>query len=505
MALESVQTYEVNGDGILTPIPNFIFQTDSSGSAILGGCCSNIEYTDSASYPLYINTDGGGNWNPYGFYGTSSTIAAGSQNLIDNGTLSFIGGGQENFISGSTALQYRRLDIYSCTMLSRGSNSFIGGGTCNTVLSPKSVIAGGHNNCIKGYSLFCCSTPEVPISISYPVEFSGEYITGIDFFAPTSRLVGIHRGPGYNSIVGGRNNTINGIFSFIGGGNNNNIISSTAPPYMISQYSGQFDFIGGGCNNTICDSKYSSIVGGNTNNIYGSDNSSMLGGNNNSICARVGFLSNGWGNTVGGGLLNKIIGGCGQSIFGGTNNTVSGAYSMGFSAIIGGVSNFLHSPSDGFPGGLELSQNNIILGGACHKLGRGLTHVQKGFTARSSIIHGFNNTLYGSSSNIIGSEFSCINNNLVSIFGGRNISGHHYGATIIGDGDYNRQKITAGDYTLTLDFVSGTYIRNRIILENSYTPSSSASFGVSGQIAIDSNYFYSHNGVKWRRTALSEW
>lgn len=44
-----------------------------------------------------------------------------------------------------------------------------------------------------------------------------------------------------------------------------------------------------------------------------------------------------------------------------------------------------------------------------------------------------------------------------------------------------------------------------ILLTSSYVPSSSVSFGVSGQIATDSNYFYSHNGIKWRRTALSEW
>jgi hypothetical protein len=37
------------------------------------------------------------------------------------------------------------------------------------------------------------------------------------------------------------------------------------------------------------------------------------------------------------------------------------------------------------------------------------------------------------------------------------------------------------------------------------TPATSDSAGSNGQIAIDSNYFYYHNGSKWRRTALSEW
>jgi hypothetical protein len=53
--------------------------------------------------------------------------------------------------------------------------------------------------------------------------------------------------------------------------------------------------------------------------------------------------------------------------------------------------------------------------------------------------------------------------------------------------------------------VRQTGIFKGIFLTNNYIPSSSTSFGVSGQIATDSNYIYSHNGIKWRRTALSEW
>jgi hypothetical protein len=46
---------------------------------------------------------------------------------------------------------------------------------------------------------------------------------------------------------------------------------------------------------------------------------------------------------------------------------------------------------------------------------------------------------------------------------------------------------------------------NSLVLQNNYIPSSSSSPGVSGQIITDSNYIYSHNGIKWRRTALAEW
>lgn len=53
--------------------------------------------------------------------------------------------------------------------------------------------------------------------------------------------------------------------------------------------------------------------------------------------------------------------------------------------------------------------------------------------------------------------------------------------------------------------VDNTGYFSNFVLKNNYIPSSSSSFGVSGQIATDSNYFYSHNGIKWRRTALAEW
>jgi len=505
MSLKTVQTYEVDGNGVLKPVAGLVFNTDTSGTIVLGGKCQDIQYNNSSNAPLYKTTSANGDWNPYGFYGTSASIAAGAENTIIDATLGMIGAGQGNLISGRTTVQYRRLDTYTDTRLSIGSSSFIGGGTCNTILSPKSVIVGGHGNCIKGNIRFCCSTPESRVNIAYPIEFSGEYVTGIDFFAPTSRLNVIHSGPGYNSIVGGRKNKIDGLFSFIGGGNNNKIESSNTSNSSLLQLSGQFSFIGGGCDNTICDTKLSSIVGGYCNCIYASDASSMLGGAYNYIDTRKGF-SNGGGNTIGGGSANKIIGGCGQSMFGGLLNTISGAYTMGYSTIIGGVCNFMHSPDEGYPGGPEVSQNNSMIGGACNILGRGLSHTQVGFTARSSIINGFKNKLYGGSSNIIGSEFSCSNSLAVMILGGRNVSGAHNYSTIIGDFDFNRQKTTAGQFTLSLDFASGTYIKNKVIIQNdNQIPVNYTSFGISGQIAFDSNYFYRHNGNYWTRTAMSTW
>jgi hypothetical protein len=36
-------------------------------------------------------------------------------------------------------------------------------------------------------------------------------------------------------------------------------------------------------------------------------------------------------------------------------------------------------------------------------------------------------------------------------------------------------------------------------------PATPNSAGSIGQIATDSDYFYSYNGSKWKRTALAEW
>jgi hypothetical protein len=76
----------------------------------------------------------------------------------------------------------------------------------------------------------------------------------------------------------------------------------------------------------------------------------------------------------------------------------------------------------------------------------------------------------------------------------------------------SNEKIGFGTYQPTekVDIAGNLKVRQTgifqgIFLTNNYTPSSSTSFGVSGQIATDSNYIYSHNGIKWRRTALAEW
>lgn len=464
MALQSVQTYEVNGNGVLTAVPNFIFQTDTSGSAILGGCSSDIvaksyliptpigEFRKSPA----LQVNGFGNYNIFGDYGTSSTVTAGTFNLIEDGEASFIGAGQNNFISGRTVANYsfslNTQPHYSCC-INHGSRSFIGGGTRNQICSTKSVIAGGHNNCIIGGIKANCipANPAAPYNIASIVDLSGEFqknfpsVGGIGQFD----LFYLVNGPGYNGILGGRSNQIAGIFSTIAGGNNNQIISSNLNS-TVGQNCSQFSLIGGGDTNKIINSSAASIVGG----------------KNNIICSNL--VINGYfgGQFIGGGCDNIISGSASSSILGGTNNRaisdqVGGRSADNVNAILGGSFNIIS-------GG-----QNIIAGGISNKIT---------FACCSSILGGNSNTITA---------------NCSIILGGNNITVSHCGVTFIGDHAL-AAKTSVSNNTFIVDF-SG------IILKSQYVPSSSTSVGYSGQIAMDSNYFYSHNGVKWRRTALSEW
>ena len=484
MALESVQTYEVNGDGILTAIPNFIFQTDSSGSAILGGCCSNIEYANS--YPALFY-DAQGYWvGPYqGGYGNSAIIGGGSINCIVDGQASFIGAGQNNYISGQTTVFYRNTSNGNSTKTENfGTKSFIGAGTKNTICSPKSAIVGGHGNSIIGTTCYY----GIPIFTdpSYSPPPGDEYYTGNAVFMGAGfwRPEQICFGAGYNVVAGGKNNYLNGIFSVIGGGLCNSInsergsILSIYGNYYPNQLSGQYNFIGGGFSNQINNSCTATIAGGNDNTIDKSKNSSIVGGCRNLISG--GNTDN---NSLVGGFWNTILGGAYQFMGGGYRNLISGA---SFSALIGGSQNSIISDRIA---GRAADQLNIIAGGVLNLISGCL----------NSILGGSTNYIQGSYSSILaGSQNKIQNVSNSTILAGYKTCAIHSNSTIIGD-YIDRSKTSAGPYTLTLDFASGIVLRSQCI------PLTSSSNGLSGQIAIDSNYFYSHNGVKWRRTALSEW
>lgn len=499
MSLQSVQVYSVNGDGVLTAIPNFIFKTDSTGSAILGGCCSDITSTNIRVYGDYtdyispqINTDGFGQWSPFmGYKGTSSAIVGGANNCTLESEGSFIGAGQDNFISGRTVAQYVGYSMGNriISTINHGSRSFIGGGSANTLCSSKSVIVGGHGNIVKGIS-FCYGPP---YNLSYSTSISGEYAPSISplYSDGPYGLCSILNGPGYNAVVGGKNNCIDAIYSIIGGGFYNRIISNQelirpgeGYPFLQANNSGKFDFIGGGECNLIENSCHSSILGGRKNTINLSHESVLVGGFDNKICRKSSYrtIGNMLSNVLVGGNSNEMYDGSDYFIGGGSYNFLSGVRG---SAILGGFENRAYS-SETY--GRDPDSINAILGGSNNTISGG----------QNIIVGGVDNMILGTCcSTILGGHENIITSCCSTVIGGSCTSAIHIGSTIIGD--TLRYKTSAGPHTLTLDFKCG------IVLRTECVPLTSSSNGFSGQIAIDSNYFYSHNGIKWRRTALSEW
>jgi len=517
MSLKSVQTYEVDANGILKPVDGLVFATDTTGTVVLGGRCNDIQinsYVLDRNYfdnryeygpQLHFEADGS---KPQGDspgtpqYGTSAAITAGVNNSIVNGQASFIGAGQENLISGETRAVYVRYaqlinnQVYGSnyeTHNSFGSKSFIGAGSANKIYSPKSAIIGGHGNVICG-------------SNNFPSwELTAQTLPGTEEFTPYAPLyyqwddddfmrpVRVINGPGYNVIAGGKNNYLNNIYSVIGGGVCNGMFSERcvrfAPsgpqiPYP-SELSGQYNFIGGGFCNNLYNSKTSVIAGGTLNTVSTSDNSSIAGGCRNLISGLGG--SN---NTLAGGFWNSILGGAYQFMGGGYRNLISGA---SFSALIGGCQNSILSDRII---GRAADQLNIIAGGAGNSISGCLNSIVGG---ENNLINGSFNAIFAGTQNII-KNVSC-----TTILAGYKVSGIHAGSTIIGDRT-DRNKSSDNKDALTLDFISGTYIKNKIIFQSdNYIPSSSTSFGISGQIVYDSNYHYRHDGIKWKRTALSEW
>jgi hypothetical protein len=296
------------------------------------------------------------------------------------------------------------------------------------------------------------------------------------------------------TVAGGCFNRACANHSSIGGGTNNTICSSSCNSTIAGGFFnttlGDCNFIGAGAVN-VTDCQFSVVVGGSCNSSKGQD--SFIGG---------GFFNCNLGcdSMIGAGTANKICAGEGHSIIGGSNNCIvpfvdfltNGACN---SVIAGGCSNII-----------KFGHFSIIGAGACNCISQNVLGTLNQDFIYNSILGGFKNTICRSSFNsIIGNNncVSCCNN--YSFVIGNNSTINHSGAGIISDGR-NTLKTSQGQNTLTLDFISGTYIKNRTILQSdSYVPSTYTSAGVSGQLAFDPNHFYRHNGTNWTRTALSIW
>lgn len=408
-------------------------------------------------------------------FGSASTVGlaswGGPGGSILGGYGHFVNGGYSSVVQG----YFNKASAYASTIAGGSSNiisgnsdrSTIGGGTDNKILesSSSAVIGGGSINQIR--------------------KSSNSAVAG-----------------GMNNMISGENGGLNQDFNFIGGGYGN-----------ILKNKNGWSLIVGGSSNNICGSTnneafYNTIVGGWANSIIDTINeesvgaigrSTILGGQNNTITGRGSYSQ------ILGGYANKIstdysvvLGGISNQI----NNCVGAFGSNSQLNLIYGSDNITSGGSSVILGGFNnIGSNGAFIAGGSYNIAMPLGYIYQ----NASIINGSYNTSSGANSLIAGGSYNSITSdgNYGTILGSY-ASINHEGAMILTDSQ-NRNKVSSGPYTLTLDFASGIFIKNKTILQNSYIPSSSNSPGISGQIATDSNYFYSYDGSKWKRTALAEW
>jgi len=492
---------------------------------ISGGCRSSLQNSlDSCIlYSFNSNVIGGQQHIINGSYFFISTTGQVTTGPIRGNDANIVAGGcQLSTLEANVNLQ-RFNSVLGGTGWANGYNSVVqsfnsaGGlfvGCSNKlVTSQKSSIIGGQGNCISGTTV-------------------GSWIV------KNSNAIAIWKNSENNSILSSKNSKILDQVSesIILGGDSNCIIAQDFPYYDcrngITQYSRTIanSNIIGGVGNVICSSSHcSSIIGSFFSTIESGCNSIILGGYSSKICANS-------CNSIAQGATS-IIDGCYSSVGGGSNNQISGNYN--------------------FIGGGEFHRNctekhSVIVGGYQNRI---LASSLNKPIANCSFVGGGSNNWVTSFYGFVGG--GC--NNRVEapygyIVGGRNTNITHSGAAVLGDGQ-NRAHNSSGTNTLTLDFASGVYfaqtgvfgqinfsIRPKVNNENILTngdsvvfttgdqniagiktftstptvnsskvvlfgslPTNANSPGTSGQIATDSNYFYSYDGSKWKRTALSEW
>ena len=251
-----------------------------------------------------------------------------------------------------------------------------------------------------------------------------------------------------------------------------------------------------------------SIVGSGLSNTASGNYSAALSGQCNTACGCHSFIGGGYSNTVSSDYASTISGGCYNTICsnqsfigGGTSNSICSCSCT--SSISGGECNTI----------CENSPSSAIVGGLCNITGvGGLNFIGSGShnyaaNAYSIVVGGWCNYNNGAYSFIGGGTSNEVCANYGYIIGGRCsiVNASHCGAAVFGDSQ-DRVHNSSGPNTLTLDFASGTYIKNKVIIQNdNQIPVNYTSFGISGQVAFDKNYLYRHNGDYWTRTAMSTW
>ena len=99
-----------------------------------------------------------------------------------------------------------------------------------------------------------------------------------------------------------------------------------------------------------------------------------------------------------------------------------------------------------------LAHNQVILGGKYNNISGDYASIIGGWRNNVSGRYGFN----------LGGESNVVKANHAFTIGGRLASAIHSGAGVISDSQA-RTHFSSGPNTLTLDFASGTYIKNKVI------------------------------------------
>jgi hypothetical protein len=495
MSLDNIFVFkkQYNGTYSYVPASGLLFGLGTSGTVVLGDQTNKIS-------GIYNSILGGSN-NCFGASTSRSIIGGGNFNCIRLGNGNFITAGEFNYISGCA--NSSNVIIGGCSNVILGNQSLIGGGCGNflgagindvTYLgAPTNTIVGGQYNCAFAANPFDAASIYNQLNGWNGVNFGGTV-----YYNP----------PCESAIVAGSQNRVGGCRSFLGGGSTNWAIKnySTVINGFDNKNSSISSTIINGCESFIANGCFNKIDNGHRNRIGIQFSESIF----NVTTATESYFS-----SIGNGCCNIILTACNSNISNGCCNKITNTYSA---SIGGGQSNNIIDSAHGFIGGG--SSNNMVTASAGF-IGGGANNCVKQYGV---VVGGVNNCALSNCSSIVGGEGNCISadgyyatigggvGNCIFasygyIIGGRRnkIQSTHAGAAVLGDGE-DRDHLSSGPNTLTLDFISGTYIKNRAIIQNdSYVPSTYTAFGISGQLAFDNNYFYRHNGSNWTRTAMSTW
>lgn len=310
------------------------------------------------------------------------------------------------------------------------NDSVIGGGYYNTILSPRSVIAGGDGNLIStnaGFSAIGGGSGNIIQPDADHATIAGGFNNSIQTNAWDSTVSG-----GYGnaiqpyaefSVIGGGNiNTlgIGGAFSVIGGGNfntNNSAYSFIGGGYTnLIEFNNWGAFIGAGAQNTIqTGAGYSAIGGGQNNTIQTNSSFTVISGgqlNTNSAANSI----------IGGGYQNNIQPGNAAVIGGGFQNTIQ---HDSYEATIAG----------GWTNNIDNNSYQATIGGGSFNVIEPFSYQSLVSGGQANVIHSssFASTIGGGFANVIepNSQYATVPGGLGNFAGGNGsfAAGSHAQAT----------------------------------------------------------------------------